>query len=53
MTSLQADLKRSEIIALIRDMLLAHHAMGRDLEDVIAYMERVIARREKGEARND
>lgn len=35
---------------LILDMLLAHQAMGRDLEEVIAYLQRVIAKRQKEEA---
>ncbi len=50
MRTTEAD--KTDIIVMLRDMLLAHQAMGRDLEEVIAYMERVIARREKGEARN-
>lgn len=34
----------------ILDLLLAHQAMGRDLEEVIAYLERTVARRQKEEA---
>lgn len=40
---------KTDIIVLLRDMLRAHQAMGRDIDDVIAYMEKVIARREKSE----
>jgi hypothetical protein len=35
----------TEAIIRIRDMLLAHQALGRDLEEVIAYMQRTIKRR--------
>jgi hypothetical protein len=35
---------------LILDLLLAHQAMGRDLEEVIAYLQKTIARRQRGEA---
>lgn len=38
---------KTDIIVLLRDMLLAHQAMGRNIDDVIAYMQKVIARREK------
>jgi hypothetical protein len=41
---------KTDIIVMFRDMLRAHQTAGRDLEEVIAYMERVIARREKGAA---
>lgn len=34
----------------ILDMLLAHQAMGRDLEEVIAYLQKTIARREREDA---
>lgn len=44
------DPDKTEIVMLLRDMLLAHQLQGRDLEDVIAYMDRVIARRIKQEA---
>jgi hypothetical protein len=32
---------------LILDLLLAHQAMGRDLEEVIRYLQRTIARRQR------
>lgn len=34
----------------ILDLLLAHQAMGRDLEGVIAYLQKTIARREREDA---
>lgn len=42
---------KTAFVTLLRDMLYAHAAVGRDLDDVIAYMNRVIARRQK-EAQN-
>lgn len=39
------ELDKTEIVQLLRDMLLAHQYQGRDLEEVIAYLDRVIARR--------
>jgi hypothetical protein len=39
----------TEGILRVRDMLLAHHAMGRDLEEVVAYLERTIRRRQREE----
>ena len=33
----------------ILDLLLAHQAMGRDLEDVIRYLQKTIARRQREE----
>lgn len=45
MRTTEAD--KTDYIALFRDMLLAHQAMGRDLEEVIAYIEKVIAKRER------
>lgn len=36
------------IVQLLRDMLLAHQIKGRDLEDVIEHLDRVIARRSQG-----
>ncbi len=44
------ELDKTEIAILLRDMLRAHQAQGRDLEEVIAYMDKAIARRMKGEA---
>ena len=40
------ELDKTEIVMLLRDMLRAHLAQGRDLEEVIAYMDRVIAKRQ-------
>lgn len=40
---------KTDFVVMLRDMLLAHQAMGRDIEDVIAYMENVIAKRRRGE----
>lgn len=40
----------TEGIIRFRDLLLAHQAMGRDLEDIIRYLDRTIARRQKEEA---
>lgn len=37
-------------VQLILDLLLAHQAMGRDLEEVIAYLQKTIARRQREEA---
>ena len=36
-------------IVRVRDMLLAHLAAGRDLEEVVAYLERTIRRRQREE----
>lgn len=33
-----------EYIAMIRDMLLAHHAEGRNLPGVIKYLDQTLAR---------
>jgi hypothetical protein len=33
----------------ILDLLLAHQAMGRDLEEVIRYLQRTIVRRQREE----
>lgn len=41
----------TESIIRIRDMLLAHQAMGRDLDEVIAYLQNTIARRQREDAR--
>lgn len=38
---------KTEFLRLFLSMLRAHQTMGRDLEEIIAYMERTIARREK------
>lgn len=35
------------IMRLLLDMLLAHKARGRGIEDIISYLDRVIAKREK------
>lgn len=43
------EIDKTEIVLLLRDMLLAHQAQGRDLEDVIAYMNKVVQRRLKAE----
>ena len=43
------ELDKTEIVMLLRDMLLAHQAQGRDLDEVIEYINRVIARRMKQE----
>jgi hypothetical protein len=40
------DIKNEAIIDII-DMLLAHQAMGRDLEEVINYLARTLNRRLK------
>jgi len=40
---------RTWVMMLIRDMLLAHQARGRDLEEVIAYLDRTIGRRQREE----
>lgn len=47
MNSRTTEADKTDIIVLLRDMLLAHQAMGRDLEDVIGYMEKVIAKRRR------
>jgi hypothetical protein len=43
------ELDKTEIVMLLRDMLRAHQAQGRDLEEVIAYMDKVIARRQRAQ----
>jgi hypothetical protein len=39
--------KSEEIKRLLIDMLMAHQAMGRDLQDVIEYLQRTMKRKEK------
>lgn len=38
---------QTDFIARIRDMLLAYRSDGKDLDDVVAEFDRVVARRNK------
>jgi hypothetical protein len=41
------EMDKTEIIALLRDMVLAHMSAGRSIEDLAIYLDKVVARRVK------
>ena len=41
------ELDKTEIIALLRDMVLAHMSRGKTIEDLAIYLDQVVARRLK------